>query len=71
MREHGAQSWSFNAVDYEVAAEITAELARTLKGTAVRAIWDGGLIAAMRRHKLSVAEEALASSLSEDPKPPR
>jgi uncharacterized protein (TIGR02679 family) len=71
MREHGAQSWRFNAGDYEVAAESASELARTLTGKAVRAIWDGGLMAAMQHHQLSIAEEALASSLLEDLGPPR
>lgn len=66
MREHGAQSWRFDARDYEAAAEAASDMAQTLTGKAVRANWDDGLMAAMQRHRLSIAEEALASSLLED-----
>jgi uncharacterized protein (TIGR02679 family) len=70
MREHGAQSWRFDAVDYEAAVDGAAGLGQTLTGEAARALWDEGLMAAMQRHRLCIAEEALAASLLEDLKPP-
>ncbi len=70
MREHGAQSWRFGAADYEAAVDGAAGLGQTLTGKAARALWDEGLMAAMQRHRLSIAEEALAASLLEDLKPP-
>jgi uncharacterized protein (TIGR02679 family) len=66
MREHGAQSWRFNASDYEVAAEGVSDMGQPLTGKAVRAMWDDALMAAMQRHCLSIAEEALAASLLKD-----
>ena len=70
MREHDAQSWRFGAVDYEAAVDGATGLGQTLTGTAVRALWDDELMAAMQRHRLSIAEEALAGSLLGDLKPP-
>lgn len=70
MREHGAQSWRFGAADYEAAGDGATSLGQTLTGRAARALWDEGLMAAMQRHRLSIAEEALAASLLEDLKPP-
>ena len=70
MREHGAQSWRFGAADYEAAVDGATGLGQTLTGKAARALWDDGLTAAMHRHRLSIAEEALAGSLLEDLKPP-
>jgi uncharacterized protein (TIGR02679 family) len=69
MREHGAQSWRFGAADYEAAVDAATGLGQTLTRTAVRALWDEELMAAMQRHRLSIAEEALAASLLEDLKP--
>ena len=70
MREHDAQSWRFGAVDYEAAVDGATGLGQTLTGTAVRALWDDELMAAMQRHRLSIAEEALAGSLLGDLRPP-
>ncbi|MFB9268582.1 TIGR02679 family protein [Bradyrhizobium erythrophlei] len=70
MREHGAQSWRFCAADYEAAVDGATGLGQTLTGKAVHALWDEGLMATMQRHRLCVAEEALAASLLEDLKPP-
>lgn len=70
MREHGAQSWRFGAADYEAAVDGATGLGQTLTGTAVRALWDEELMAAMQRHRLSIAEEAQAGLLLEDLKPP-
>jgi Protein of unknown function C-terminus (DUF2399) len=66
MREHGAQSWRFNASDYEVAAEGVSDMGQPLTGKAVPAMWDDALMEAMQRHCLSIAEEALAASLLKD-----
>jgi uncharacterized protein (TIGR02679 family) len=71
MREHGAQSWRFDASDYEAAAEGVSDMRHILVGKAVRAIWDDGLMTAMQRHGLSIAEEALAASLLKDLRPAR
>jgi uncharacterized protein (TIGR02679 family) len=70
MREHGAQSWRFGAADYEAAVDGATGVGQTLTGKAARALWDEGLMAAMQRHRLSIAEEALAVSLLEDLKSP-
>jgi uncharacterized protein (TIGR02679 family) len=71
MHEHGAQSWRFDASDYEAAVEGASDMRQILAGKAVRAIWDDGLMTAMQRHGLSIAEEALAASLLKDLGPPR
>ncbi|MBQ8102406.1 MAG: TIGR02679 family protein [Afipia sp.] len=71
MREHGAQSWRFNATDYESAVEGASDLRQALTGKAVGASWDDGLMTAMQQHRLSVAEEALAASLLKDLRPAR
>ncbi|XIA67692.1 DUF2399 domain-containing protein [Bradyrhizobium sp. TZ2] len=52
-----------------VGADPSSGLGQTLTGKAARALWDEGLMAAMQRHRLSIAEEALATSLLEDLKP--
>ncbi|MTV18611.1 MULTISPECIES: TIGR02679 family protein [Bradyrhizobium] len=66
MCEHGAKSWRFDAVDYVSAVEEASELGQTLTGKASLAYWDGGLTTAMQLHGLSVAEEAVATSLLND-----
>jgi len=66
MREHDARSWRFDAGDYEAAVEGASGLGQALTGTATRALWDEELMTAMQRHRLSIAEEALAASLLED-----
>ena len=71
MREHGAQPWRFNASDYEDAAAGASGMGQSLTGPAVRAMWDDALMAAMQRHCLSIAEEALAASLLKDLGPAR
>jgi uncharacterized protein (TIGR02679 family) len=71
MREHGAQSWRFGAADYEAAVDGAAGLGQALTGKVARALWDDELTAAMQRHLLSIAEEALAASLLEDLEAPQ
>jgi uncharacterized protein (TIGR02679 family) len=66
MCEHGAQPWRFGASDYEAAVEGASGLGQALTGKAARALWDEGLMTAMQRHELSIAEEALAASLLKD-----
>jgi uncharacterized protein (TIGR02679 family) len=66
MHEHGAQPWRFGASDYEAAVEGASSLGQALAGKAARAFWDEGLMTAMQRHELSIAEEALAASLLKD-----
>jgi uncharacterized protein (TIGR02679 family) len=66
MREHGAQPWRFGAADYEAAVAAASGLGQALTGKAASASWDQGLMTAMQRHRLAIAEEALAASLLED-----
>jgi uncharacterized protein (TIGR02679 family) len=66
MREHGAQPWRFGAADYEAAVAGASGLGQALTGKAAGASWDQGLMTAMQRHQLAIAEEALAASLLED-----
>jgi uncharacterized protein (TIGR02679 family) len=66
MREHGAQSWRFGAADYEAAVEQTSYPGQPLTGKAACALWDERLMTAMQKHRVSIAEEAIAASLLED-----
>jgi uncharacterized protein (TIGR02679 family) len=69
MRVLGAQPWRFGASDYEAAVERLSGAGQALTGKAASASWDAGLMTAMLKHRLSIAEEALAVSLLEDLKP--
>jgi len=66
MRELGARPWRFGAADYEAAVERLSGAGQALTGKAAAAWWDEGLMTAMLKHRLSIAEEALAGSLLED-----
>jgi len=66
MREFGARPWRFRVTDYIAAMSAASNLRHPLKGSAVEAAWDQALAAAMQQHRISVAEEALASSLLQD-----
>lgn len=67
MREHGAEPWRFGAPDYLAAVRTSARSTQPLAGKAVETSWDGGaLSAAMRDHRVAIAEEALAASLLGD-----
>lgn len=64
IREHGAQPWRFRAEDYEVALRVA--VGERLAGKAADAIWDPALTKVMQRHRVAIAEEALAVSLLSD-----
>jgi uncharacterized protein (TIGR02679 family) len=66
MREHGAESWRFGAVDYIAAVQTAPSLTHPLEGKTVEASWDGALTLVMREHRIAIAEEALAASLLHD-----
>ena len=66
MRVWEAQAWRFGALDYEAAALSASHSRRNLAGAPVAASWDGALAAAMQRHGLAIAEDAVAASLLDD-----
>ncbi|HEV7876839.1 TIGR02679 family protein [Bradyrhizobium sp.] len=66
IREYGAQAWRFGAGDYEAAVGRASGHGQTLAGKAVRALWDDELALSMTKHRLSIAEEAVAASLLQD-----
>ncbi len=66
MRTWAAQAWRLAAGDYEAAARGAPHTRRDLDEVGVEAAWDGLLAAAMRRHGLAIAEEAVAGPLIED-----
>jgi uncharacterized protein (TIGR02679 family) len=66
MRTYQAAPWRLGAVDYTDAVRTNAHQPQTLESEAVEASWDAALTAAMRQHRMSFAEEALAGSLLYD-----
>lgn len=66
MRAWGARPWRLRATDYEAAALEAPHTERDLTGAGVTATWDPALTGAMRKHGLSIAEEAVAASLLTD-----
>ncbi len=66
MRIWSAQAWRFGALDYEAAVVRASHSRRDLADAPVAASWDRALAAAMQRHGLAIAEEAVAASLLED-----
>jgi uncharacterized protein (TIGR02679 family) len=64
IRSFGAQPWRFGAVDYTAATDIAS--GQALTGSTVAAAWDAALAPAMQRHRLAIAEEALAAALLPD-----
>jgi uncharacterized protein (TIGR02679 family) len=66
MRAHRAAPWRLGAVDYMDAVRTMANQPHPLEGEAVEAAWDAALTAAMRQHRISFAEEAVAASLLGD-----
>lgn len=69
MREHGAKPWRFGVDDYLAAIRNVPRTAPCLDGTTVAAWWDPALTAAMARHRIAVAEEAVADGLLQDLQP--
>lgn len=65
-RSWKARPWRMAASDYEAAVKTAPPARRDLVETDVTAVWDPLLAAAMRRHGLSIAEEAVADGLLED-----
>lgn len=61
-----ATPWRMGAADYEDAVRQAPRRPRDLKASAVVATWDAELAAAMARHGLAIAEEALADGLTSD-----
>jgi uncharacterized protein (TIGR02679 family) len=66
MRTWQAQPWRLAASDYEAAVQTAPHTRRDLDETDASAAWDPLLAAAMCRHGLSIAEEAVADGLIED-----
>jgi uncharacterized protein (TIGR02679 family) len=66
MREYGARPWRFGAPDYQAAIQSIANRDPTLPENPVVAVWDEALTALMQRHRISIAEEALAAALMPD-----
>ncbi|MGJ7541509.1 TIGR02679 family protein [Variovorax sp. LT1R16] len=66
MRTWHAKPWRLATNDYEAAVRGAPHLRRDLAETNIDAAWDPLLAPAMRRHGLSIAEEAVADALIED-----
>ena len=65
IREHGARPWRMSAGDYEAGTALVLTRV-TLAGATADARWDSRLTERMSLLDVSVAEEALATSLLED-----
>jgi uncharacterized protein (TIGR02679 family) len=63
IREYGAQPWRFGAADYLAAVVASSGRGQPLADNGIDAVWDQELTMAMRQHRVSIAEEALAASL--------
>ncbi|MGF6231518.1 uncharacterized protein (TIGR02679 family) [Inquilinus ginsengisoli] len=66
MREHGAEPWRFGADDYATAIRNVPRAAPSLAGATVASSWDAALTEAMAKHRIMVAEEAVADVLLQD-----
>ncbi|HYZ63970.1 MAG TPA: TIGR02679 family protein [Acetobacteraceae bacterium] len=66
IRDHGGVPWRFGAEDYQAAIRNVPASVESLSGPAVAASWDGALTPAMARHRIAVAEEAVAEVLLRD-----
>ncbi|BBF92158.1 TIGR02679 family protein [Blastochloris tepida] len=66
MRAFGARPWRLGVSDYLTAAHTATGMGHPLRGEPVEASWDMALAAAMRQHRLAIAEEALTDSLLRD-----
>jgi uncharacterized protein (TIGR02679 family) len=66
MRAFDARPWRLGASDYVSAVHAAASMGHPLHGEVVEASWDMALAAAMRHHRLAIAEEALTDSLLRD-----
>ena len=66
MRTWQARPWRLAASDYEAAVQAAPHTRRDLDESDIAAAWDPLLAAAMSRHGLAIAEEAVADGLIED-----
>jgi len=66
MREYGARPWRFGSPDYFAAIESAPRGGQSLDERPVEATWDTALTAAMQRHRIAIAEEAVAATLLQD-----
>jgi uncharacterized protein (TIGR02679 family) len=66
LRRWQARPWQMHASDYEAALETAPRKQRDLTASEIVASWDPQLAAAMCRHGLTIAEEAVADFLMED-----
>jgi uncharacterized protein (TIGR02679 family) len=66
IRAFGARPWRFGAGDYLASLPTTKLPGSALKGPAVVASWDSSVTAHMRRHGISIPEEAVADVLMQD-----
>ena len=63
---HGAAPWRFSAGDYVIAIRNVPRTDFALQGPTIAASWDAALTEAMARHRIAVAEEAVADRLLQD-----
>ena len=66
LREYGAQPWRFGPADYITAIQSARRGDQSLDERPVEATWDRALTAAMQRHRIPIAEEAVAADLLQD-----
>ena len=66
LRTWQARPWRLATVDYEAAANDAPHSRCDLADNGPDASWDKLLAPAMRRHRLAIAEEAVAGALMED-----
>lgn len=66
MRAWRAAPWRFNAFEYRAAVEAAPSRSRDLGAARIEALWDAELAAAMEKHGLVVAEEAVVGQLVDD-----
>jgi len=66
LRNWPARPWQMSAQDYQAAVRAAAHQQRNLGPSDITAGWDPQLAAAMHRHGLAIAEEAVAERLMED-----
>lgn len=65
----GTSPWRLQATDYEAAIAAPRHVPHRLAGVPAHTPWHPPLAAAMQRHGVAVAEEALASALLQDLRP--
>lgn len=66
IKAHGARPWRCFSADYEAAVADAPLRESDLTGPSAEACWDPSLAPTMRKHGLSIAEEAVATPLLQD-----